>query len=41
MLQRTEKMSLMAVDADVDAKFNELKAPYPKRNLKSSSRTGI
>src|SRR6185295_9972483 len=27
MLQRAEKQSLMAVDADVDAKFNELKAP--------------
>src|SRR5205823_10167462 len=28
MLQRAEKMGLMAVDADVDAKFTELKAPY-------------
>jgi peptidyl-prolyl cis-trans isomerase SurA len=28
MLQRAEKLSLMATDADVDAKFNELKAPY-------------
>src|SRR5258708_10408653 len=33
MLQRTEKMSLMAVDADVDAKFNELKAPYTKEEF--------
>jgi peptidyl-prolyl cis-trans isomerase SurA len=28
MLQCAEKMGLMAVDADVDAKFTELKAPY-------------
>jgi peptidyl-prolyl cis-trans isomerase SurA len=28
MLQRAEKLSLMATDSDVDAKFNELKAPY-------------
>lgn len=28
MLQRAEKLSLMATDADVEAKFNELKAPY-------------
>lgn len=28
MLQRAEKLSLMATDADVDAKYNELKAPY-------------
>ena len=28
MLQRAEKLGLMAVDADVEAKFNELKAPY-------------
>ncbi len=28
MLQRAEKMGLMAVDSDVEAKFNELKAPY-------------
>ena len=28
MLQRAEKMGLMAVDADVDAKYTELKAPY-------------
>src|SRR5580765_4470322 len=33
MLQRTEKMGLMAVDADVDAKFNELKAPYTKEEF--------
>lgn len=28
MLQRAEKAGLMAVDADVDSKFTELKAPY-------------
>ena len=28
MLQRAEKLSLMATDADVEAKLNELKAPY-------------
>jgi len=30
MLQRAERLGLMAVDADVDAKINELKAPYTK-----------
>jgi peptidyl-prolyl cis-trans isomerase SurA len=33
MLQRAEKMGLMAVDADVDAKFNELKAPYTREEF--------
>ena len=33
MLQRSEKMGLMAVDADVDAKFNELKAPYTQEEF--------
>lgn len=28
MLQRAEKLSLMATDADVEAKYNELKSPY-------------
>lgn len=28
MLQRAEKLSLMATDSDVEAKYNELKAPY-------------
>jgi peptidyl-prolyl cis-trans isomerase SurA len=28
MLQRAEKLGLMATDADVDAKLNELRAPY-------------
>ncbi len=33
MLQRAEKLSLMAVDSDVDAKFNELKAPYTQEEF--------
>src|SRR5438270_6532556 len=33
MLQRAEKLGLMAVDADVDAKINELKAPYTREEF--------
>jgi len=33
MLQRAEKQSLMATDADVEAKLNELKAPYTKEEF--------
>ncbi len=33
MLQRAEKLGLMAVDSDVDAKFNELKAPYTEEEF--------
>jgi peptidyl-prolyl cis-trans isomerase SurA len=33
MLQRAEKLGLMAVDADVEAKFNELKAPYTQEEF--------
>jgi peptidyl-prolyl cis-trans isomerase SurA len=33
MLQRAEKLGLIAVDADVEAKFNELKAPYTKEEF--------
>ncbi|MDX2180496.1 MAG: peptidylprolyl isomerase [Bryobacteraceae bacterium] len=33
MLQRAEKLGLMAVDADVDAKFNEMKAPYTQEEF--------
>src|SRR6476620_3643791 len=33
MLQRAEKLGLMAVDGDVDAKINELKAPYTKEEF--------
>ena len=33
MVQRAEKLGLMAVDADVDAKINEMKAPYTKEEF--------
>lgn len=33
LLQRAEKMGLMAVDADVETKFNEMKAPYTKEEF--------
>jgi peptidyl-prolyl cis-trans isomerase SurA len=33
MLQRAERLGLMAVDGDVEAKFNELKAPYTKEEF--------
>jgi peptidyl-prolyl cis-trans isomerase SurA len=33
MLQRAEKASLMAGDADVEAKFNELKSPYTQEEF--------
>ncbi len=33
MLQRAEKLGLMAQDADVEAKFNELKAPYTQEEF--------
>jgi len=33
MLQRAEKEGLLAADADVEAKFNEYKAPYTKEEL--------
>ncbi len=33
MLQRAEKLGLMAVDSDVTAKFNELKAPYTQEEF--------
>lgn len=33
MLQRAEKQSLMATDADIEAKLNELKAPYTKEEF--------
>lgn len=33
MMQRAERMGLMAVDADVEAKFNELKAPYTQEEF--------
>jgi len=33
MLQRAEKLGLMAGDTDVEAKFNELKAPYTQEEF--------
>ncbi|MBL8228195.1 MAG: peptidylprolyl isomerase [Bryobacterales bacterium] len=33
MLQRAEKMNLMATDSDVEAKFNELKTPYTQEEF--------
>lgn len=33
MLQRAEKLGLMAVDADVETKFNEMKAPYTQEEF--------
>ncbi len=43
MLQRAERLGLMAVDSDVDAKLTELKAPYTEeefaRQLKSRGMT--
>jgi peptidyl-prolyl cis-trans isomerase SurA len=33
ILQRAEKLSLMATDSEVDAKFNELKAPYTQEEF--------
>jgi peptidyl-prolyl cis-trans isomerase SurA len=34
MLQRAEKQGLLASDSDVDARFNELKAPYTDEEFK-------
>ena len=33
MLQRAEKLGLTAVDADVEAEFNKMKAPYTKEEF--------
>lgn len=33
MLQRAEKLNLLATDSDVDTKYNELKAPYTQEEL--------
>src|SRR3974377_463433 len=33
LLQRAEKLGLMAVDSDVDAEFNKMKAPYTKEEF--------
>ncbi len=39
MLQRAEKSGLMAVDADVEAKFNEMKAPYTQEEFQKQLST--
>lgn len=39
LLQRAEKLGLMAVDADVETKFNELKAPYTKEEFERQLRS--
>ncbi len=39
MLQRAEKLGLMAVDADVDTKLNELKAPYTQEEFQKQLTT--
>jgi peptidyl-prolyl cis-trans isomerase SurA len=39
MVQRAEKMGLMAVDSDVEGKFNELKAPYTKEEFEKQLQT--
>lgn len=36
MLQRAEKLGLMAVDADVETKFNEMKAPYTQEEFQKT-----
>ena len=38
MLQRAEKQGLVATDADVDARLNELKAPYTKEEFEKEKR---
>src|SRR5580704_9588069 len=35
MLQKAEKLGLMAVDADVETKLNELKAPYTQEEFQN------
>ena len=39
MLQRAEKAGLVATDADVDARLNELKAPYTKEEFDKQLKT--
>ena len=36
MLQRAEKLGLQAVDADVDAELNKMKAPYTKEEFEKT-----
>ena len=39
MLQRAETLGLMAVDADVETKLNELKAPYTQEEFQKQLQT--
>jgi peptidyl-prolyl cis-trans isomerase SurA len=39
MLQRAEKLSLMAVDVDVDAKFTELRSPFTEEEFQKQLQT--
>ena len=39
MLQRAEKLNLMAVESDVEAKFTELRAPYTKEEFQKQLKT--
>jgi peptidyl-prolyl cis-trans isomerase SurA len=39
MLQRSEKVSLMAPDTDVEAKFNDIKAPYTQEEFQKQLTT--
>src|SRR5262249_28926890 len=39
MLQRAEKLNLMAVESDVEAKFNELRAPYTQEEFQKQLKT--
>src|SRR5437899_2504710 len=39
MLQRAEKLGLMAVDADVETKLNELKSPYTQEEFQKQLRS--
>jgi len=39
MLQRAEKMGLMATDSEVDAKYSELKAPYTQEEFQKQLNT--
>src|SRR5450432_2714603 len=39
MLQRAEKSGLMATDADIETKLNELRAPYTKEQFEQQLKT--
>jgi hypothetical protein len=39
LMQRAEKLGLLATDEEVDRKLNEIKSPTPPRNSTSACRT--